>query len=203
MKTMIVALCLSWLLVACQRDGTSGSGTGDDGKFADTATERLDRRNDGARLEDIGMEFASFPELKQTTLDGGEFDLSAYRGKWVVVNFWATWCTPCLREIGELSALQRDDARIEVVGVAYEETTPERMRAFLRDHPADYPVILVDPGRRPGDFPAPAGLPVSYLLAPDGRVTRRFLGAVTAAMIQNTIEEMEERSADRRDDGSS
>ena len=128
-----------------------------------------------------------YPALAVTTIDGAKWDLAAHRGKWVVVNFWATWCAPCRKEMPELSALDAMREHVEVIGLAYEESTPEELRAFLEDHPVVYPIALVDVYDPPADFETPRGLPMTYLIAPDGKVARRFLGPVTAAEIEAAI----------------
>lgn len=127
------------------------------------------------------------PALKVTTLDGAEFDLARHRGKWVVVNFWATWCKPCIKEMPELSALDALREHVAVVGLAYEEIDVEAMRAFLRKVPVVYPVAILDVANPPADFETPRGLPMTYLIAPDGRVARTFLGPVTAMQIEAAI----------------
>ena len=130
-----------------------------------------------------------YPRLSVQTLDGGTFDLAAHRGKWVVVNYWATWCSPCLKEMPELSALDAMREHVQVVGLAYEDNTPEAMRAFLQDHPVVYPIALVDVYDPPADFDTPRGLPLTYLIAPDGKVARKYTGPVTARMLEEGIAE--------------
>ena len=132
---------------------------------------------------------ATYPALKVETLDGATFDLAAHRGQWVVVNYWATWCSPCLKEMPELSALDAMREHVTVIGLAYEDNTPEAMRAFLEQHPVVYPVALVDVYNPPADFDTPRGLPLTYLIAPDGRIARKYSGPVSARMLEEGIAE--------------
>jgi len=134
---------------------------------------------------------AGRPSLALDTLDGTRFDLAAMRGEWVVVNFWATWCAPCLKEIPDLSALHDARADLTVIGLAYEDIAPQDMREFLERVPASYPIAIIDPyaAAPAGDFDPPRGLPMTYLIAPDGSVARRFLGPVTSDEINQAIDE--------------
>ena len=130
---------------------------------------------------------ADFPALKLPAVDGTTYELAAHRGRWVVVNFWATWCGPCLKEMPELSELDQRRDDIDVVGLAYEDIEPADMQAFLKQRPVAYPVVIVDPYDPPADFAAPRGLPTTYLIAPDGKIARQFLGPVTAQEIEAQI----------------
>lgn len=127
------------------------------------------------------------PSLRLATIDGTQYDLAAHRGKWVVLNFWATWCSPCLKEMPELSALDAMREHIEVLGLAYEEIEPAAMQEFLKEHPVVYPIAVVDVYNPPADFATPRGLPMTYLIAPDGKVAKQFLGPVTAKDIESAI----------------
>lgn len=128
-----------------------------------------------------------FPSLKLTTLEGKAFDLAAQRGKWAIVNFWATWCGPCIKEMPELSALDAMREHIVVVGLAYEDTTEDDLRAFLAKHPVVYPIALVDVYNPPADFDTPRGLPFTYLIGPDGAVVKKYTGPVSARMLEEDI----------------
>lgn len=130
---------------------------------------------------------AEQPALKLPTVDGKTYDLAEHRGKWVVVNFWATWCAPCLKEMPELSALHAMRNNVEVVGLAYEDIETAEMQAFLKAHPVAYPIAIVDTYQPPADFAVPRGLPMSYLIGPDGKIAKQFLGPVEARDIEAAI----------------
>lgn len=141
------------------------------------------------------VEPPTHPTLVVETLDHGRFDLSEQRGSWVVVNFWATWCKPCLKEIPDLSEFDaaRDDVR--VIGLAYEEIEVAAMREFLAKYPAGYPIALLDVYSPPADFDTPRGLPMTYLIAPDGRVADKFLGPITSQDLTRSIKQAQKASA--------
>ena len=140
-------------------------------------------------LDAAPAEAPTHPTLVVETLDDGTFDLQSKRGGWVVVNFWATWCKPCLKEIPDFTAFDaaRDD--VSVIGLAYEEIEPDAMREFLKQHPAGYPIALLDVYNPPADFATPRGLPMTYLIAPDGTVAERFLGPVTSQDLAAAIDQ--------------
>lgn len=135
------------------------------------------------------------PELKVQTIDGATYDLATHRGQYVVVNFWATWCGPCLKEMPELSELhaQRDD--IEVIGLAFEEITPEDMKTFLAKRAVSYPIAIVDVYAPPKDFPTPKGLPMTWVFGPDGEEVKRFLGPVTRKDLEQLVDAAKAKSA--------
>jgi thiol-disulfide isomerase/thioredoxin len=128
-----------------------------------------------------------FPRLAVRTFDGADWTLAQRRGKWVVINFWATWCTPCLKEIPELDAFDRTRTDVEVIGLAYEEIERADMEAFLKEHRFSYPVALVDVYAGLPDFPIPRGLPTTYVIAPDGKVAREFLGPVDMSVLDDLV----------------
>lgn len=130
---------------------------------------------------------AEIPVLELATVDGAKYSLAGHRGQWVVVNFWATWCAPCLKEMPELSALHAMRSNIEVIGLAYEDIETAEMQEFLQQHPVAYPIAIVDTYNPPKDFATPRGLPMTYLIAPDGKVAKQFLGPVNAREIEEAV----------------
>lgn len=128
-------------------------------------------------------------EFHLPDLDGQHHRLSDYRGQWVVVNYWATWCAPCRKEIPDLSELhdRRDD--ITVLGLAYEDTDIETWERFLAEYPATYPILQVDVYDPPEALGAPLALPTTFMVTPDGELAHTWVGPITGQMIEDWISE--------------
>lgn len=127
------------------------------------------------------------PSLQVTTLDGKAYDLASERGHWVIVNFWATWCVPCIKELPELSQFVRTHSNVRAIGIAYDDTDAADIRAFLGQHPVSFPVAQVTLDKPLKDFDEPLGLPTTWLIAPDGKVAKHFMGPVTPAALSAAI----------------
>jgi thiol-disulfide isomerase/thioredoxin len=173
---VLLGLATALVLVACQRNAPPPAAPAPAPQAAAPAAPAP-----------VVPQTAGTPTLLVKTLDGKTFDLAAHRGHWVVVNFWATWCGPCLKEMPELSALDAMREQVDVVGLAYEDTTPGEMRAFLDKHPVVYPIAIVGTYEPPKDFETPRGLPTTWLIAPDGTVAKHFVGPVTAKDVDAMI----------------
>ncbi|MDE0803312.1 MAG: TlpA disulfide reductase family protein [Acidimicrobiales bacterium] len=119
------------------------------------------------------------PAIAGQTVAGDRFDLGAQQGRFVVVNFFATWCIPCIREHPELVEFDEQQGRdgAEVVSVVYDDR-PDDVAAFFDDNGGDWPVVL-DPDGRIALSYGVSGVPESYLVAPDGTVVTKLIGGVT------------------------
>lgn len=128
------------------------------------------------------------PEITATDTQGRAVELRRYAGKWVVVNFFATWCGPCRVEHPEL--VRFDEARSRsgdaaLISVAYNED-PAIVRAFFANNGGDWPVVAA--GRE--NFALEYGvvkLPETFLISPDSRIVRKFDSGVTAAQLDSAI----------------
>jgi thiol-disulfide isomerase/thioredoxin len=128
-------------------------------------------------------------------LDGKPVSLSDYRGKWVVVNYWATWCPPCLEEIPELVDLYEGNRdRLVVLGVNYEEVNEDYLREFVESHMMSYPVMRMDPLPVTPLGPV-VGLPTTYIISPEGERLARQEGSVTRQGIEQYIARKEAERA--------
>jgi thiol-disulfide isomerase/thioredoxin len=132
---------------------------------------------------------AAVPAFIARDLDGREVSSASWRGKVIIINFWATWCGPCRAEIPDLVTLQekyRD--RLQVIGISEDEASPDLVKRFAADHHINYPVIMTTPeiGKL---FPGIGALPTSFVIDRESRVVQKHVG-----MLQAAITERETRS---------
>ena len=125
-----------------------------------------------------GDTFPAWDRLRKDTADA----------RVVLVDFCASWCAPCKASFPELDKLETDYATrgFKVLAISVDDKAAA-MQAFLKEHPVVYPIAIIDVYSPPADFETPRGLPMTYLIAPDGKVARQFLGPVTAREIETAI----------------
>jgi thiol-disulfide isomerase/thioredoxin len=125
-------------------------------------------------------------------LDGKPVSLSDFRGKWVIVNYWATWCPPCLEEIPDLVQLYEDNRdTLVVLGVDFEEVNTEYLKEFVDSHFMTYPVVRSEPVPVTPLGPV-LGLPTTYIISPEGERIARQEGPVTREAIESYLERKRE-----------
>lgn len=130
------------------------------------------------------------PDVALLDLHGHERRLSGYQGKRLLLNFWASWCAPCVTEMPALNAAQRKfaDQGAIVLGIAMDE--PDNVRAFLSTHPVDYPILvgqLASPSTslRFGDIDEV--LPYSVLLDENGKILAVQRGPLKAGQLEHWL----------------
>ncbi len=120
------------------------------------------------------------PRIVGTTLQGREFDSSTYDGRYLVVNFFATWCIPCVREHDQLVRFQREQAdagQANLISVVFDDDE-ESVREFFAREGGDWPVVFAEP-TTVSEWGV-AGVPESYVVDPAGTVRYKLVGGVTA-----------------------
>ncbi len=128
------------------------------------------------------------PATKGTTLTGATVDIDSFRGRWVMVNFFASWCVPCQVEHPELAAFDKEHAAkgdAVLVGVTFDNSAADA-KAFFAQHGGTWPVIN-DPDNSIGVSYGIAKVPETFVVSPDGIVVQRFAGGVTEADLDKVI----------------
>lgn len=126
------------------------------------------------------------PAMAGTAVDGREYDIDDQRGEWVLVNFFGTWCPPCVAEHPELVELEEwgeANTRLSLVSVAFNDR-PEDVQQFFDDFGGEWPVL--DDSNLSIQFEI-AQVPESFLVAPSGLVVQHFTGGIVAEDVQSSI----------------
>ena len=114
--------------------------------------------------------------------NGEVHTLSQHAGKWVVVNYWATSCAPCIKEIPQLMKFHEmhKDHDAVVLGVNFEDISLGWLKDFMESMSVSYPVLLTDPSRQVTPFGVISVLPTTFIISPGGELVAQQVGAVTA-----------------------
>jgi thiol-disulfide isomerase/thioredoxin len=128
-------------------------------------------------------------DMPLTAVDGSRSNLKHYQGQWLVVNYWATWCPPCIVEMPELQSFHDAHAGKDamVIGINSELISRQRLQEFLEDYFISYPNFVSQPGQQ-SELGLIPGLPTTFLVSPEGKVVARQVGPVTREMIEQFIQ---------------
>ena len=123
-------------------------------------------------------------------LSGEEKTVDDYRGQWLVLNFWAEWCPPCLEEIPELGKLVEENPDIAVIGVSYDKLSNDELGALVNKLDIKYPIVATEPMPY---LPVakPQSLPGTYLINPSGQTMGPILGKIDRSKILEIIQKVE------------
>ena len=121
-----------------------------------------------------------------TDTDGKSHSLAAYRGKWLIVNFWATWCPPCLEEIPDLVAIKEARKDVEIIGIAMEFQDDKQVVQFADGMFVNYPIVLGD-RKISASIGQVDGLPTTFIYDPQGKLAQRHVGKITRKQIELII----------------
>ena len=137
----------------------------------------------------LGIAYASpAPDFTLESLEGRNMRLSDFRGKAVLLNFWATWCSPCKIEMPWFIELQNEYASqgLQIVGVAMDDSSREDIAKFAKDMGVNYPVLIGKEavGDAYGGVPA---LPESFFIGRDGKIVDKIIGLRGKGDIEDAI----------------
>jgi len=126
-------------------------------------------------------------------LQGNAHRLSDYRGQWVLVNYWATWCPPCREELPELEVFHsQSEGKAVVLGVNTEAIDRDELKSFVEQQFLSFPILVAGPRPMPAQrLGSLQGLPTSFLITPDGQLAAKTVGPVTADGVLRFIERYE------------
>jgi cytochrome c biogenesis protein CcmG, thiol:disulfide interchange protein DsbE len=130
------------------------------------------------------------PDFSVTDLNEQTLQLSRYRGKVVLLNFWATWCSPCRSEIPRFVELQNkyDKEGFEIIGISLDDD-PKLVRAFYQQLRMNYPVAIGD-AKLAEQYGGILGLPVSFLIGRDGGIYAKHAGEADISLIEQEVKSL-------------
>lgn len=132
------------------------------------------------------------PALSLNMLNGGVLKLESLRGKVALVDFWATWCVPCLSEIPMFNQLKKDyqPRGVEVIAISLDEEGAAKVKPFLKAHPMDYTQVIGDQSTAPAFKVDDSTLPVTILIDKQGRIRFRHVGITTKDVLEAEINQL-------------
>jgi len=146
------------------------------------------RNSDRSRLAGAQLQGQAAPDFTLQSLDGHAVHLSDYRGKGVLLNFWATWCQPCKIEMPWFVELQKQygPQGLQVVGVAMDDASPEEIGKFAKELGVNYPILL---GKESvGDaYGGVQFLPETFFINRGGKVVDKVFGLKSRSEIEESI----------------
>jgi peroxiredoxin len=139
------------------------------------------------RTKTPGAASTAAPDISLIDLSGNSFNTSSYRGKVLVVNFWAAWCAPCTVEIPQFIALQEKYRQqgLQMLGISMDDAD-DVLRKFYREHKMNYPVVAGDL-KSADAYGGVPGLPTTYIYARDGRLKSRLVGATDFSSLEREV----------------
>ena len=147
----------------------------------------LTRHNRGSGAKSPTARGTLAPDFTLPQLDGQPIRLSSYRGKIVLLDFWATWCDPCREEIPHFIELQErySQAGFQIIGVSMDDA-PDPVRTFYQQFQMNYPVVMGNAGIGE-DYGGVLGLPIAFILDRDGRIVVKHVGATKPEAIEKEV----------------
>lgn len=182
---LLVLLCITTACGDASRESSAGADTVRGGPVIEDITAA---RPGSEADADIG---GRAPDFELITLSGEPFHLGAHRGEVVLLNFWATWCAPCLVEIPDFIELQEElgDRGLQIVGIAVDAEGEEVVRPFAEEMGITYPIV-VDIGEISEMYGGIYALPTSILIDRQGNIVQKIPGMLTRDRLRPILDEL-------------
>ncbi|KIL42856.1 peroxiredoxin [Jeotgalibacillus alimentarius] len=134
------------------------------------------------------------PAFDTTTLDGEPVNLQDYRGKKIILNFWATWCPPCMAEMPHMQEYYENEAKeqnveILAVNLTSKDNGIEKIQSFTDDYGLTFPILLDETGLLGDEFQA-FTIPTTYLIDEEGIIQRKLMGPMDRDMMVDMMEDL-------------
>ena len=137
----------------------------------------------------LTVQAADTGDYQLRDMDGNLYRASDYRGKWLIINFWATWCAPCIKEMPELERFyQENKSSAQVWGVTFEDTDRSKILEFINRLGVTYPILGYGQDPLTG-FGTVRVLPTTFVIDTNGLFWHRFEGPITSQDISSVIQQ--------------
>ncbi|MDZ5711505.1 TlpA family protein disulfide reductase [Jeotgalibacillus haloalkalitolerans] len=134
-------------------------------------------------------ELQDAPEFTLIMQDGSELSKKDVQGEPLILNFWTSWCPPCIEEMPELKTFSSEHPDIKLIGVnlTKEEFNLKNVSDFIKKHEITFPIALDESGSMQQDFRV-FTIPITVIITPDGKIYETFFGPVTAIQLEKSME---------------
>lgn len=188
MKKKIFGLLLIVALIAIALTNFVKTKVAENEKVDTSTTQEVSTKS----AQDSGLAIhQTAPDFKLTTLDGKVVKLSDYRGKKVLLNFWATWCPPCKAEIPHMEKYYKNQAKTDgveilAVNMTKSDKSKDYIKDFVKSYDITYPVLLDEEGKQQEQYEI-VTIPTTFIIDTKGKIQNKFVGPMDQNMITKAI----------------
>ena len=122
-------------------------------------------------------ELKNAPDFKLEKVGGGMVKLSEYKGNIIILDFWATWCPPCIKEIPDFVELQKEYGAkgLVILGISLDQNTKKALPPFMKKYKINYPILLTD-GKVDKAYGGVSGIPTTFVIDQKGAIYKQYVG---------------------------
>jgi peroxiredoxin len=159
-----------------------------------SACEVKKKREETGKLEKSTVtrkEWGNAPDFTLPQLDGNSLTLSEFKGKVIILNFWATWCPPCRREIPDFIELYENykDEGLQIIGVNLDGGDTRPIKQFLEEYKINYSVVLGD-GNIIEDYGGIRAIPTTFIIDREGNIREKYIGYQPRTTFEEAVKKL-------------